>query len=539
MFGGFTDSAIGNVFSKIGGWLNSSFATLAGKGGILGFVGSFGQGIITAFNMLFANGKYSLLGTLGEMFTNSAAITEAGSWGSMIGFAITKALGAALAGAAVMKGFDMVADDASYNIGLKAGGGKDEDKKSGLGGKLLGTAGGAALAGFVVGGPIAIGIGAIAGLLVTSLAPAIEEITVKSKDMNNEMQKVEYYEGKAQAAKTAANDLDEMMNVLNSTFDTQKEKVYKTGEELGIEKTRIDELVKAVQDGTYNNDLLTGSEQGLASSLEQLSWQQEKNEETSKKLAEAKKNLQKAELDLAIAQDIEAGNFEMAQARIEYALASELYSGDEAAKKMTQILKRANTEQKTELLQDMSPDLAAKWNKYYSTTDDGIAEISKLYDGLKKDEKEAFTQNLNSDIKKTLEDREKLIKQEVDKHPLLKLLDIGNNGKIFGISYIGHNIPGYAVGTNYVPNDGLAYLHQGEAVIPKKYNQPYQPQNNSGMESAINNLVQQVAQISSQVGQGINVKGQFVQRGSDLVATVEKASNQLSNNVLSNKVYAR
>lgn len=59
------------------------------------------------------------------------------------------------------------------------------------------------------------------------------------------------------------------------------------------------------------------------------------------------------------------------------------------------------------------------------------------------------------------------------------------------------------------------------------------------MESAINNLVQQVAQISSQVNQGINVKGQFVQRGSDLVATVEKASNQLSNNVLSNKVYAR
>ena len=29
---------------------------------------------------------------------------------------------------------------------------------------------------------------------------------------------------------------------------------------------------------------------------------------------------------------------------------------------------------------------------------------------------------------------------------------------------------GFAVGTNYVPNDGPAYLHQGEAVIPKAYN---------------------------------------------------------------------
>jgi hypothetical protein len=32
------------------------------------------------------------------------------------------------------------------------------------------------------------------------------------------------------------------------------------------------------------------------------------------------------------------------------------------------------------------------------------------------------------------------------------------------------NIPKLAVGTNYVADDGLAYLHKGEAVIPKKFN---------------------------------------------------------------------
>ena len=90
-----------------------------------------------------------------------------------------------------------------------------------------------------------------------------------------------------------------------------------------------------------------------------------------------------------------------------------------------------------------------------------------------------------------------------------------------------------------MPSDGLAYLHQGEAVIPKKYNQPYQPQNNVGVANEINNLVQQVAQISNQVNQGIPVKGQFVQRGSDLVATVERANNRIKNNVLNNRVYAR
>src|SRR5690606_19924950 len=32
------------------------------------------------------------------------------------------------------------------------------------------------------------------------------------------------------------------------------------------------------------------------------------------------------------------------------------------------------------------------------------------------------------------------------------------------------NIPKLDVGTNYVASDGLAFLHKGEAVIPKKFN---------------------------------------------------------------------
>lgn len=40
--------------------------------------------------------------------------------------------------------------------------------------------------------------------------------------------------------------------------------------------------------------------------------------------------------------------------------------------------------------------------------------------------------------------------------------------------------PPLATGTNYMPSDGLAYLHQGEAVVPKKYN-PYLTGNGGGM----------------------------------------------------------
>ena len=100
------------------------------------------------------------------------------------------------------------------------------------------------------------------------------------------------------------------------------------------------------------------------------------------------------------------------------------------------------------------------------------------------------------------------------------------------------DVPKMAVGTNYVQSDGLAYLHQGEAVIPKKYNQPFS-MDNSNLENAVYTLAKQVEQIGNKVDRGINIKGQFIQKGSDLVATVQKANSKLSNNILNNKVYAR
>lgn len=102
-------------------------------------------------------------------------------------------------------------------------------------------------------------------------------------------------------------------------------------------------------------------------------------------------------------------------------------------------------------------------------------------------------------------------------------------------------IASYAVGTNYVPSDGLAYLHKGEAVIPAKYNEGMSTQGKAYQQNtaASQELLQAIAKLEMMLDKGINVQGQFVQRGSDLVATVEKASNKLSNNILNNRVFAR
>ena len=100
-------------------------------------------------------------------------------------------------------------------------------------------------------------------------------------------------------------------------------------------------------------------------------------------------------------------------------------------------------------------------------------------------------------------------------------------------------VPQYEQGTNYVPNNGLAYLHQGEAVIPKKYNQPY----NQGMSNEERAYMQQMMatmkSLDGTMKQGIVVNGQFVQRGSDLVAVVNKTKSQTGSDLLSNVAYAR
>ena len=57
-------------------------------------------------------------------------------------------------------------------------------------------------------------------------------------------------------------------------------------------------------------------------------------------------------------------------------------------------------------------------------------------------------------------------------------------------------INSYAVGTNYVPEDQLAFIHKGEAVVPAKYNNGgYVPQSNDETNylleqviTAINNI---------------------------------------------------
>ena len=552
LFGGLTAGSVGGIFSKVGGWITKALSGSA-----------IGRGVLQGFTDMLT-GQGGLVKSLKFAFTKPNLISQMGGWGEMLGMifvqGLTAILGGTIAVAGISTGYKMNANNTAYNIGLEEAGGNEEDKKSNFWGTALGTAtggiGGGIVAGALFGssaGPIGTIVGAVSGFLISSLAPAIETVTVKGKEMNNELLKIEQYEGRVQGATTEVEEFTEVQNQMSQALESQTNKIYAQGEQLGISKTRMDELVASVQNGTYHTGMLSDTEMSLAGNLEQLSALQAKNKEATDQLTEAKRKLQAAEMDLAIAQDIEAGHYEVAAARIEAAFTTGTYTAEEAGKQMAMLLKQVNGDMKANLLENMTPEMRKNFLNYVNTTDQGKKDLVKIYDELSEEAKEALSEDYSElfgeQIQGALDEGQKVIDNtELDwSHPFQSLGKVlGNIWDLFtggGNTNSNNNnsksvkTASFAVGTNYVPNDGLAYLHQGEAVIPKKYNQPYQP--NTMDRAYVDQIITTVRALDNTIKQGINVKGEFRQKGTDLVATVKKVENRNGNQPLNNPVFAR
>ena len=551
---------------KIAGKLlwNALTANLTGKafGSVLGKLGVKFMDIFTAtqFGSDFVRGIKAMFTSGGMIGTFKAG---GASLGAIFAQALVATIGVAIGVSGIAKGFDMVADTKSYNIGLLEGGGKSKDKKSDFGGKAVGTIlggigggiAGTAIAGFATGGPIGLAIGAIAGLLITSLAPAFEEVEVASKKANNEMQKIEYYEGLVKGAESETNIFKEQLELLQQSLELNTQAVYDQGEKLGISRTRMDELVQATKDGTFTTDMLTGSETGLAGSLTDLAQKQEHTTEITKKLEEAQKKLLKAQTELSIAQDVEAGNFELAAARIELAEAQGVYSTEDATAKRIQLYKRSGEEERKELLQDLTPEQRKRMLKYEGATKKELAELARLWNQSGTDTQNALLKGVDDQTINQFKGQMDKIDDEIRSHQSFwqgvgdTIKEIFSFGNATTWTYNGEakyykeqskvRFQKNALGTNWVESDGLAYLHQGEAIIPKKYNRPYQPGMSNEEKAYMQQMMLTMRSLDGTIKQGIKVNGEFTQRGSDLVAVVNKTKSQTGSDLLSNVSYAR
>lgn len=100
----------------------------------------------------------------------------------------------------------------------------------------------------------------------------------------------------------------------------------------------------------------------------------------------------------------------------------------------------------------------------------------------------------------------------------------GLGGKKWGFNL--PQIPQLAVGTNYVPEDQLAYIHKGEAVVPKKFNSQEYFGNNEEVSSKLDRVIEAIQNIE------INPHTSIDEVGKASLKWINNRSRQLGESVV-------
>lgn len=452
-----------------------------------------------------------------------------------------------------------------------------------LGGGMIAAALGASVAlGPLV--AVAAGVAALAAVVVVG-AEAWAYHSKQNKIANNEMLEAEDYAEQAAAANEKLAEVNQMVTEATKIQNTHQEKLNQLEDEYGIS---LDYVNQKVELAGGNLSILTTKEREL---YDQGLLTQESIDNYNR-LLEIQLELQKQALwakeQEAIALDIEAGNYELAALRIEQAELQGTITTEEATAKRIQLYKTAGEEERKNLLQNLTPEQRTLMIQYTNATDQELGKLATIWQEASEDTREALLDGVGPETQALFEAEMKNIDKIVEEHKgfwtgvgdtLKEIFTFGQadtwtyNGteryykdgydqnfriaqsqmetiqndptlseeeKKRKMQNILQNVASYAIGTNYVPSSGLAYLHQGEAVIPKKYNQPYQPGTLSPEEQLyMRQMMSTMQSLDNAIKQGITVNGQFVQRGSDLVAVVNKTNSQTGANLLSNVAYAR
>ena len=571
-------------------WILGAF--IAWKG--LKLIGSL---LWNAISGAFVKGSGTSL--LKKLFTDTNGVVGIGrNIGTLISGGILAVIGAMALADAINDAWTQGKSDANTGRGMNL-----TDQQTGmdalqgaLGGAGVVLGGGmiaAALGASVALGPllaVAAGVAALAAVVVVG-AEAWAYHSQQNKMANNEMLEAADYAEQAAATQEKLKEVTDMVNNGLEIKNTHQEKLNQLEEEYGISLDYVNEKVEAAGG---NTSILTEEEKAL---YEQGKLTQESIENYNR-LLEIQIELQKQQLwqkeQEAIALDMEAGNYELAALRIEQAELQGLITTEEATAKRIQLYKACGDEERANLLQNLTPEQRKLMLEYTNTTDKELGELADIWHNSSEEVRQALLDGIGPEVQdeyaKQMDNIDKIVEEHTGfwegigdtlreifsfgfattwtYNPREKYYEEGYDTKYRNeqrqkqkaedeismiesdytlteeekrkrIADIRNRMASYDVGTNYVPNDGLAYLHQGEAVIPKKYNQPYQPVMSSTDQATMHQMMTTLRSLDNTMKQGIPVNGQFVQRGSDLVAVVNRTRSQTGADLLSNVSYAR
>lgn len=445
----------------------------------------------------------------------------------------------------------------------------------------------AALGASVALGPlvaVAAGVAALAAVVVVG-AEAWAYHSKQNKIANNEMLEAKDYAEQTAVANERLAEVNGMVANATTIQNTHQQKLNQLEEEYGI---TLDYVNQKIELAGGNLSVLTAKERAL---YDQGLLTQESIDNYNR-LLEIQLELQNQALwskeQEAIALDIEAGNYELAALRIEQAELQGVITTEEATAKRIQLYKLAGEEERDNLLQNLTPEQRQLMIQYTNATDEELGKLAMIWHTSSESTRESLLAGVGPETQALFEAEMQNIDKIVKEHTgiwqgigdtLAEVFTLGqadtwtynSTEKYYKEGYgdkyryaqarmesiqndpnltdeekkarmqdILNEVVSFDIGTNYVPNDGLAYLHQGEAVIPKKYNQPYQPGTLSPEERAyMAQMMSTIKSLDSTMKQGISVNGQFVQRGSDLVAVVNRTKSQTGADLLSNVAYAR
>lgn len=562
----------------LGAILGGMFATKLVKGIISG-VGSWS--LNTFLNKVFGGSKVAEtvgtnLGTEAAKGAAQAGTATGMTFAQTVGNVLKGAGGAVLmvAGNAMVHSgvqhlsglWDQLDDGEKVLYGLETAGGL---AASTIGGALLGSAIGS------FGGPIGAMGGAIIGFTLGAGNALITWATT-SKDNIMDLQMAEQRYADAQMINEEA-----QYNYAKALENSAQASDYlkQIEDETGISGERLAEQIK---NGTITVDDMTSAQKRVYAAYLQSEQSLQTLIKAEERAKESAANTIKANIEVELSNGKKSRSYEKAKEAIIKANEEGMISDQEAADYFSRICVNLNKTAKEQLLNGVKDSvknmiheedyqspinkmfnwiankfssagklIESSWNailgKGFKTGEQISAEIQANADKMNTEQK---LNDLSGEKRETQISSAKQFNEDLPQQSTTKIFSsISKAAKDAGFSSQKEyeeaelkrrqKLYGYAVGTNYVPNDGLAYLHQGEAVIPTKYNKPYQPDNNGELRNVISEMRQEISQLRQTLNNGINVKGEFKQRGSDLVATVEKAKNKNGNQPISNPAFAR